>query len=68
MARAYLDINIFRQVEDPAIWHAIRRNLRAGGHRVVVGDAIIGEAIRLDDPAVRARQLRCMQLLEDPAA
>jgi hypothetical protein len=60
MARVYLDLNIYRQLEGETFWRQMRQSLDAAGHRVIAGDALIGETIKLEDPAARVRQFRCI--------
>lgn len=63
--RLYLDVNVYRQVEEEADWRALRRQLREAGHLVVAGDPIVGEIILLADARLRQKALSCVVGLRD---
>jgi hypothetical protein len=60
MARVYLDLNIYRQLEGETFWRPMRQSLDPAGHRVIAGDALIGETIKLENAAARLRQFQCI--------
>ena len=61
--RLYLDTNVYAHAQESCQQVALTRWLSGAGHRVVLSDVLLGEAIAIPDPEVRDSRLRFLAQL-----
>jgi hypothetical protein len=63
VVRLYLDTNVYAHARESGQQEALTRWLTGAGHRVVLSDVLLGEAIAIPDPEFRDARLRFLAQL-----
>jgi len=61
--RLYLDTNVYAHAQDLGQQEALRDWLAVNGHRAVLSDVLLGEALAITDPAMRNARLRLLAVV-----